>query len=115
MERVGDRQTRWGSVAPRVVLITPRVIEVLKACDLIRYSRSSWLYAKINSLWPGTDETNFKKVLRNMRSRGLIEKIDTRKCLYNAAYQPDVYQITQLGRQTLYDGGFSLVRQPFSS
>jgi Replication-relaxation len=95
--------------------ITPRVVEVLKACDLIRYSRSSWLFAKIQATWPDAYENNFKKTLPKMCARGLIKKVNTKERLFNAAYQPDVYEITHLGRQVLYDAGVPLTEHRFGA
>lgn len=115
MGGVADRRTRWAASTPRRVEVTPRVLEVLKACDVVRFSRSSWLFAKVSQTHHIQNQTNFLKLLKKIYDRGLIGKVDTRKHLPNAAYQPDVYFITPLGEQTLIDHGIKLAQSVFGS
>ena len=112
-EMLQTTSKRWGKKEPRFVEITPRVVVILQMCDLVRFSRSSWLYAHVKKQWPKAHLKTFQEYLKRMCARGLIDKLDTKTNLINALHQPDVYVITKLGQQTLYDAGFPLTKLPF--
>ncbi len=105
---------RWADPKPYNLAATPRVIDIVQACDLIRYSRSSWLRELCAKKYGTIHRTNFSAILKKVTRAGYIEKLDTRDDLTNAAYQPDVYTITEEGRDFLIDHRRPVVEHRFN-